>query len=384
MAFRMTILLALGMAVLFAQLSASAQPPPRIEPRGYTSSAVCGSCHQAIYDTWKNSLHANSLSDPIFEVAYLQAIKEAGIKAREFCLRCHAPITRVTKDFDLASPITREGITCDFCHTVASVNLAKGREPFRMTPGSLKYGPLRSVPTLAHRTAQREFFTKSEFCGGCHELEGAGGVKILGTYSEWRAGPYARDGRQCQDCHMPVVSAPVVAPGKGGGARITNLINLHNIQGGHSAEQVARAASVKILEVKRDGNRVDVAVQVANVGSGHMLPTGIPSRRVVLTVQARTPRNEVVFSGESVFKKAVRDRSGRELTQDHQILLYTSSVAYDTRLAPGEARPLRFTFPYGGQEPLTVDARLTYLYGAQVLTPQEMRVEMGGDQQRVQ
>ncbi|MGB6368703.1 MAG: multiheme c-type cytochrome, partial [Thermoanaerobaculia bacterium] len=77
-----------------------------VDPEGYTSARVCGECHSDIYESWKNSLHAFSLTDPIFDTAYMQAVKEAGEEARRVCLRCHAPMTMVNGDYEL-----REGVT---------------------------------------------------------------------------------------------------------------------------------------------------------------------------------------------------------------------------------------------------------------------------------
>ena len=49
---------------------------------GYTSSLVCGQCHEAIYSKWKNSMHAMSYTDPIFELGYLRALNGMGEEAR--------------------------------------------------------------------------------------------------------------------------------------------------------------------------------------------------------------------------------------------------------------------------------------------------------------
>ena len=39
---------------------------PSVKKEGYTESQTCGVCHTAIYKEWKNSLHASSISDPVF------------------------------------------------------------------------------------------------------------------------------------------------------------------------------------------------------------------------------------------------------------------------------------------------------------------------------
>src|SRR3989304_6818312 len=61
----------------------------KVQRQGFTSSAVCQNCHSEIFKSWSNSMHANSVSDPIFDASYLQAIKSKGEDARKFCLSCH-------------------------------------------------------------------------------------------------------------------------------------------------------------------------------------------------------------------------------------------------------------------------------------------------------
>jgi hypothetical protein len=102
------------------------EPQVEINPTGYTSARVCGTCHVDIYNSWKNSLHAFSLSDPIFDAAYMQAIKEQGAEAKRVCLRCHAPMTLANADYDLELGVTREGVSCDFCHTCETQRVTKG------------------------------------------------------------------------------------------------------------------------------------------------------------------------------------------------------------------------------------------------------------------
>ena len=47
-----------------------------ISTTGFTSARVCGECHVGIYDSWKNSLHGFSVTDPIFDTAFMQASKK--------------------------------------------------------------------------------------------------------------------------------------------------------------------------------------------------------------------------------------------------------------------------------------------------------------------
>jgi len=369
-----SIAISLGIiAALHAQ-----QALPRIETSTYTSAKVCAQCHEAIYSMWKNSLHAGSLADPIFDVAYMQALKLSGGKAKTFCLRCHAPTTRVTKDYDLTQELTKEGITCDFCHTIAGVDMRNDREPFKIKPGLVKRGPYRDVSSPAHQVAYSEVHTRSEICGGCHEIRGKNGISIMSTYSEWKAGPYAKEGKQCQDCHMPYTEALIVKPEVKGSRK---RVNLHNIQGGHSIEQVKKAARVRLLEVKRAEDRALVRVEVANIGSGHMIPTGIPSRELVLTLVAKNAKKKVVHKEEMVFRRVLADEKGTELKTDAETLLKAARVLTDNRISPRETREVRFAFDVPRHEEVTIETTLTYRYPLFMITPQEMAIEMGMDSQ---
>ena len=250
-----------------------------INPDGYTSARQCGECHQDIYNSWKKSLHSFSLQDPIFDAAFMQALKAGSEEARRTCLRCHAPTVAVTGDYDLRDGLTREGVTCDFCHSVTAVHLDEREKRYSSKPGLVKRGVIRDAVSPAHQVAYSELHTTSEFCGGCHNYTTKYGAAVLSTYDEWRAGPYAREGVQCQDCHMVLSAGKVVDPQV---MKTGPTIHLHDLI--HDSEQLKSALSVEVTRARRTGEGLVVDLVVENVGSGHQVPTGIPSRRVVLTV----------------------------------------------------------------------------------------------------
>ncbi len=347
---------------------------PKVNPDGYTSSEVCGQCHEDIHRTWKNSLHAMSLSDPVFDAAYWQAIKLSRGSAKSLCLRCHAPTTRITKDFDQRLPITAEGVSCDFCHTITAVDPLKPGEPFRLRPGLTKWGPLREAESPVHKVRFSSVHTTSELCGGCHEFLAKSGAELMGTYSEWKAGPYAQQGVQCQSCHMPVGEGRVVRPDIKDTAR---PVNLHNIQGGHSPEQIRKAAQVEVRDIVRTGAGYRVVVSVANVGSGHMIPTGIPTRQLTLVVQLRRGQT-LLAEQETAFRKVVVDAAGNELKTDAEVLLRGTAIRSDNRIFPKEVREVSLVFPYDGPSDFTVEAKLYYRYPMVIAQPEEITVEMAG------
>jgi hypothetical protein len=151
----------------------------KVQPDGYTTALVCGRCHVDIYNSWKKSMHAFSLSNPIFETAYMQALRLVGESAKETCLRCHAPMTMYNGDYDLEDGVTREGVACDFCHTVTSVDLDNPGHPYEVEMGLVKRGIIKKAGSPAHEVAYSTLHGTSEFCGGCHNYFASNGVPAL-------------------------------------------------------------------------------------------------------------------------------------------------------------------------------------------------------------
>lgn len=367
------------------------------EPRGnpYTSAKVCATCHEDIYNMWSRSLHASSLTDPVFDVAYMQVLKATDGKTREACLRCHAPTTRVSRDFALRHEVSREGVTCDFCHTISVVDMKNRVEPYTFRPGMVKFGPLGDTTSPGHLTTLSRVHETSELCGGCHELVAKNGTVIMGTYSEWKEGPYAAKGVQCQDCHMPSVKDATTV--KAGVKVSTKRVNKHDLQGGHSADQLQRAARVEILEVSKGSDGVVVKVRVTNVGSGHKMPTGIPSRKVLLIGRLKDARGAILKEAAIRYQKILADAHSNPLETDADIFLKPSTILADNRLGPQESRVEQLVLPVsremlqdqviGGRtypRNLSVEVALTYSYTPLILQPADMVQEMAKDARPVQ
>jgi len=342
----------------------------RINRTGFTSARVCGRCHVDIYSSWKNSLHAFSLSDPVFDTAYMLATKEAGDAARKLCLRCHAPLTMSNGDYELRQAVTAEGVTCDFCHTVTAVQLDDSRRPYVLQPGLVKRSILRHASSPKHDVAFSELHGKAEFCGGCHNYVAPNGTPIMTTYDEWREGPYAAEGKPCQHCHMALGAGRVVSRDiKETGP---DEIHLHRLI--HDSDQLRSALKVEIVEAVRRGQELRVTATVKNVGSGHKVPTGIPSREINLVVSVdvggRTQKQE------RRYRRVLADKDGVELKRDHQFFLHAASVVSDNRIAPREERFERFKFWVPKSGKFKVEAELTYQYAPLLLEPRPMVVRL--------
>jgi len=358
----------------------SPPPPPRAEaelnPTGYSSARLCGRCHTDIYESWKKSLHAFSLSDPIFDTAFMQAIKAEGEPARRLCLRCHAPMTLANGDYELRQGVTREGVSCDFCHTVTAVRLDHAEQPYLTEVGLVKRSILRKAASPAHQVAYSELHGTAEFCGGCHTYTAASGAPIMSTFDEWREGPYSREGVQCQDCHM------VRGAGKVVGAEIrsgSSPMHLHDLI--HDSDQVRSALAVRIVRAERRAETLAVDVEVENVGSGHKVPTGIPSRVIVLTVTAESDGRSQ--SAERRYQKVVGDAQGKVLSQDFEALLYGAKILTDNRIGPREKRREHFSFDLPRQRGVTVKASLSYHYSPMILDQSRVLIRLGEAERKV-
>lgn len=357
----------LGALILLSAPAAQATDAPRLNPSGFTSSQVCGACHQDIFAMWKASKHARAFENPLFAAAYRDLQREGG-DARRLCLRCHAPIAGITGDPEAQQAITREGVTCDFCHSLAGVAIRDTEAPFVVEMGPTKRGPKVGASSTAHPVQPSILHKSSRLCGGCHEFRNPGGLTTISTFSEWRGSPYPGELRACQDCHfLPVSGRSALQIGTAPGSKIPD----HRLQ--RSQEQLQAAVKLDVPQVTRESGRAVVRVAIRNAGSGHAVPTGHPSRRLLLKVEARSaPNGSLLGEGARTYQKQLLDGSGRVLVRDAD-LMRAQSVS-DNRIAPREVRVESFTFPIPEGEPVRVRAELEYVYRSHILAGTEWRV----------
>ncbi len=353
-------------------------PPARSTPATlstgkFNSAQACGTCHQAIFAKWSHSMHSNSYVDPVFRDALFKAHYLSQGKAAPTCLRCHSPTVSETKDFYGTQEITREGVTCDFCHSIGALtNDAAGGTQYQLD-WTRKHGPYQTTESPAHEVGYRAFFEKSEICAGCHDMTTPDGTMVFSTYSEWKASKYAEEGRQCHDCHMPRLSGRTVREGlkvKG-----HDIINDHQLLGGHEPTQVKRAVTVWIESLSREAERVRAVVAVENSGAGHYVPTGIPSRKLVLSLSA-TQRRRVIFQRDLVYQRVMQDENDRTLTEDWEIKLLSKRCLRDNRLAPLEVRRETFVFNAAPDDDVDVNVRLDYVHGRGTAVTQGVEIRI--------
>jgi hypothetical protein len=299
-------------------------------PKGLTSlrAESCGTCHTAIYDEWKTSIHAQAYRDPFFH-AYWTKDKQTWV-----CLNCHSPLEnqqptliteiprdRVERAVQAPNPqydadYQHEGVTCAACHVRDGVILG----PF---DDAVAPHPTKADPT----------FRTTQVCYRCHSVVGGpaqfynGGP--CGTYPEYESGYWMKErGFICQSCHMPEIERPVA---RGGPIRKGRQ---HLWRGGHDPAMVKRAVDIKVVAEPAEpkpGDKVRVTLTLINAGAGHKLPTGDPDRHFT-----------VEFAVEDQSRKVLESR---QETMGRWILWQPAIIElHDNRLMPLASRD--YTFEY--------------------------------------
>lgn len=337
------------LAFLMLSVALSALAVPEL-PK---SAEYCGSCHRAIEQGWKHSVHSQAMKSRLFQDALAMAKSDFGAHARAVCLGCHSPAAVETGDLSLVRKVSWEGITCDYCHSMRSVSLKGSNPKAHVEYDNIKAGPWKNVKSPVHGTLYSPLHTSSLLCATCHQYRNAEGFPVLTTYTEWQKGPYAAEHKGCQSCHMYQVEGKVVDPSV---LRTSgHEINLHQMPGSHSLTQLNKAIRGQLL-VTHQGGELRVEVDVTNQGAGHMVPTGSPLRKLILQIKA-APFSGKAYHVRKVFTRVVADRNGKILNREDLVFMRAAKVVKDTRLAPRETRKEAFTFkvPQGVQSTVTAD-----------------------------
>ncbi len=336
-----------------------------------SSAELCGDCHREILAGWKRSAHAAAMESRLFQDALQMAETDFGSSARKTCLGCHSPIAVMTGDLGLVKKVSWEGVTCDYCHSVRDVALTGVNPKARVDFSLVKSGPSKEAASTVHETVFSAVHTSSLACISCHEYTNAQGLAVLTTYTEWKQSSYGKEAGGCQSCHMARVKGNAVDPRVKTASSLQ--LNLHEIPGSHSIEQLNKAIKAQ-LSSTHEGGQLKVSVQVANRGAGHSVPTGSPLRQLILELRADS-YNGKHFREERIFRRVVADASGARLDREHLAFMKGARVISDTRLAANESRTETFAFAIPQGVKTQLDASFYYYYSPMASTEAEQRVK---------
>jgi hypothetical protein len=276
----------------------------------------CGECHESFESQWRDSAHARSRSSPDF------LAMARGANA-DTCRRCHAPVAHRVP---ASHPASSEGVNCQGCHGLAAVEVSPGGqvsvrwelEDVRM------FGPRCGLKDHHfHKMGCSPLHESSTLCAGCHQLvlstpDGGTPLPVYTEFEEWQASPSAAQGVPCQGCHMPVSRAEL-AVGEG----VRSNVPQHTFM---PEDLRARAASLK-AEMEGACGAARLNVRVTNEGAGHAIPTGHPSRQLVLTLEVRGKDGTLARREERTFGRRLVNAEGQEVPWFEAV-----RVAEDTRL----------------------------------------------------
>ena len=242
----------------FSALEASLQPE------------ACGSCHPQQLADWRTSWHAASMGPGV--AGQLVEMLDSDPPAALSCFSCHAPLAEqaplvagpggLAKNPRHDATLQPRGLACAACHV-------RGHE--RFGPPRRDGAPTSAAPRerLPHNGVTRApAFLASEFCQSCHQFTPDGfalkGKLLENTYGEWKASRFARQGTQCQDCHMPD--------------------RRHLWRGIHDPEMVRSGLTITVntgAPRYRPGETARVVLRVQSTRVGHAFPTYVTPRVVL-------------------------------------------------------------------------------------------------------
>ena len=263
----------------------------------------CSSCHMAYYNEWTGDKHSMSQTNPFFLEIYKQ-FKQDHPDKNGNCALCHNPEAALDSSFDVDVRKKSNGISCDFCHKIESVDQnplkqgVAGLKIVRPCKGfpDIRFGPLKDPvqPGKAEELRYNSLYKTSLSCAKCHDGSN-GNVQIYSTFTEWLNSPAAKKGVQCQSCHM--------APRKDTNTIVDNPDVKHKERPyyqihSHSFLTEDPSAFRKkyvdlIVETRRrrvstlHNDILIVKTIVENNNFGHSFPTGSPMRNAILLIEAK-------------------------------------------------------------------------------------------------
>lgn len=219
------------------------------------------------------------------------------------CATCHVPIAALdapySTDPNQVQGVEKEGVSCDFCHKIQDVRLQADDRVYPGLPGILSIELLRPsdheqifigpFDDVVGEDIYSALQNQSQICATCHSAS-FWDVPIYDSYGEWLASPYSNPvrGQTCQDCHMPRMGVTAFAqlpPDDSSYVpeRNPDTVFSHLMPGASDLQLLQNTAELTVT-TQRDGDTLDVTVEVTNTDAGHHIPTDNPLRNMILLV----------------------------------------------------------------------------------------------------
>ncbi|HKU37609.1 MAG TPA: DUF2330 domain-containing protein [Polyangiales bacterium] len=363
---------------------------------------TCKGCHPIHYKEWSSSMHAYAARDPVFLAMNKRGQRETGGELGDFCIKCHAPmavVDKTTKDgLDLEHlPDLNRGVSCYFCHNVASIE-GDHNAKLKLANDSTLRGPIKDpVQPSAHRAEFSDIFDEpnplsSAMCGSCHDIVLPSGVHLERTFEEYRNGLFSKtaDGEppafaSCFGCHMPGREGYAADPSQGGQVRTVHehlwpgidvaLIDHPNREAMRSAVEDCQLGGLSVSFFKLEVTPPNVFTFEFETNAGHNQPSGASQdRRMWLEFSAYDENGALIEEASSgrIEDGELEDKPSDHPDYDPNLLLFRDRI-FDAQGKQvhmfWEAEPSK-AYPEGYESRALPVASTTYIEGRHVVIKQ--------------
>ncbi|WP_244932624.1 cytochrome c family protein [Leptospira yanagawae] len=289
----------------------------------------CANCHESQMKAWQSSFHAKSIGN-----GFLWQKTVLSKDEWNSCLNCHSPLpetkAEISETFQtieildskrkhFPSGIPNPSIQCASCHIRKQIWYGP---PSRNLTAKQIESLKANLPHNGYKV--QEEFESSSFCQSCHESPDSGqklnGKHLMEVYKEWEKTSFAKEGIQCQNCHMPDRE--------------------HTWKGIHDPDFV-RAGLQPLWSLTRTTNgEIQIDAKLKSTRIGHKFPTYlIPKVYLRFYVTNRFGKRRLIE--ESIVGRLVNTN----LTEEY----------FDTRITPGNSHLVSFRFADNEKEIKTFD-----------------------------
>jgi hypothetical protein len=311
---------------------------------------TCATCHSAVVEEWKSSMHANAHhdNDPLYGAMRDFRMEREGEELATKCSNCHSP--RAPDEPD--SIVAHTGVSCAGCHNIASIDRGdgsvKGASAITYEDDCRMRGPhdIESGSGAPHRTGDAAPWITdgTTLCMTCHESATTPhGLPSCTTGFEFAEGETEQT---CTGCHMPVVEGPSGLVSDRPTHRSHMFVGPNQLWRDGEGAQEFMATSVNVTAAI-EGDTLSATLQNQ---SAHSFPTGFPGRMALLKVTGFDAAGEAVWSNfgenameedpDAVFNKIYVNDAGEAVMPP-----YGTEIRRDSRLTPGESRELTWEVP---------------------------------------
>jgi hypothetical protein len=327
--------LCLAIAAAIAALGCGDGEGPARPVAELQDPGTCNECHPKHVAQWSGSMHAYASDDPVFVAMNRRGQRETDGALGAFCVKCHAPMAielglTTGADFDPAKlPAAARGVTCYFCHNVASVQDTHNNGVVLAHDQTMRGGIGDPVSSPAHHARYDRLMdsdaNQSEICGSCHDVVTPRGIELERTYKEWQTTFFSQADPlhhlSCGSCHMRS-STDVIADAPGLDVKLRkNGFHEHMWPAIDQALTAFPQLAEQATAIQRDldpaiavigptpltsnvqpgGICLDppgvLSVRMDSIGTAHDWPTGAAQdRRAWLEVVARDDQGAVLFA----------------------------------------------------------------------------------------